>query len=83
MKEFGLTETKLFHFHRILNTGVEMGFEQTPRTPSGSTTAYLEAFEIMTINKRVNLYRIYNLNQLYIWAYIIKSCVEVTDANPL
>ena len=30
MKQFGLTETKLFHFHRILKTGGGEGFQAYP-----------------------------------------------------
>ena len=31
MKQFGLTETKLFHFHRVFKKG--RGFEQPPEPP--------------------------------------------------
>ena len=30
IKYFGLTESKLFHFHRIIKIGVGRGFERTP-----------------------------------------------------
>ena len=35
-KYFGLTETKLFHFHRIFKNGV--GVQANPLSPSGSAT---------------------------------------------
>ena len=40
MKQFGLTETKLFHFHRIFKNGVQGGgVPANPlKTPSGSAT---------------------------------------------
>ena len=42
MKYFGLTDTKLFHFHRKFKNGVgaERGFKGTP---SGSATAHTVA----------------------------------------
>ena len=49
MKELGLTETKLFHFHRILKMGGGQGWCSSeppppPRTRSGSATGVQSIF---------------------------------------
>ena len=49
MKQFGLTETKIFHFHRIFkNEGGELGSSEPPRTPSGCATVYKVVYPAKT-----------------------------------
>ena len=45
MKEFGLTETKLFHFHRIFKTGGgEVGLSEHPESPLNQPLQFVEHF---------------------------------------
>ena len=48
---FGLIETKLFHFHRILKTGVREGVQANPPTPSGSAHVVRTALEVQLLLK--------------------------------